>query len=184
MNIDDVQLLLAAPQAAGGYSSPGTVYNSNGRWCSTTQLNSSVTLDNLFPDLTGPQNAASQVDYQCLFVFNTDTDLTLTNVVAWIPASSVLGPVSWAVGVDSTGATAYNADPDSGTQAAYIASPTLAPSTVSAWAGPVSSASSGLSMVSIGPQEVAALWVRRTATNSAAYTGATFGLQVTFDTLG
>lgn len=179
MNISEVLLLLAAPQAASGYSSPGSVYNSNGRWASTTQLNAGTTLNNLFPDITGPENAASQVDYQALFVYNTDDTDTMTNVFAWIPTSGVLGPLGWAVGADTTGVSAYNATVTP--QAGYIAAPTLAPSTVSTFHGPAASASGGAQLPSIGPGQVAALWVRRTAANSAAYTGDTFNLQVTFD---
>jgi hypothetical protein len=178
MNVGEVQLLLAAPQAASGYSSPGTVYNSLGKWASTTQVNETVTLNNLFPDTTGPQNAAEMVDYQCLFVYNTDDTSTMTNVYAWVPTSSILGPLEFAVGADSTGVSSY----DSGSvQAGIITQPTLAPGTVSTWYGPSSSASGGAPLGSIGPGQVAAFWVRRTATNSAAYTGDTFDIQVTFD---
>lgn len=180
MNVSEVQLLLAAPAAASGYTAPGSVYNSLGRWCSTTQLNSAVPGNNLFPDITGPQNAAQQVDYQCLFVYNTDNTDTMSSVYAWIPSTTVLGPLLWAVGADTTGVSAYNATV---AQAGYIASPTLAPSTVSAWAGPSTTVSGGVALPAIGPGQVAAFWVRRTATNSPAYTGDTFNIQVTFDVL-
>lgn len=178
MNVNEVQLLLAAPQAAQGHSSPGSVYNSNGRWASTTQLNSSVALNNLFPDLTGPQNAAGQVDYQCLFVYNTDPSATMANVRAWIPTTSITGTVQWAVGADSTGLTSYNSMIQ---QAGYITAPTIAPATVPTWYGPSSSPSGGAPLPSIGPAQVAALWVRRTAVNSPAFSGAGFDLQITFD---
>ena len=180
-SLSEVQLLLAAPQAAGGYLSPGSVYNSLGRWASTTQLDASVPLNNLFPDLTGPQNAASQVDYQCLFVYNSDTVSTMANVYAWIPSSGVIGAVAWAVGADTTLASAYDA---TGTpQAGYISAPTIAPSTVPAWYAPSAASSGGAPLPSIAPGEVVAFWVRRTAVNSPAYAGAGFNLQVTFDVM-
>lgn len=179
MNVSEVQLLLAAPNASAGYSSPGTVYNSNGKWCSTTQLNTATPLNNLFPDLTGPQNAGRQVDYQCLFVYNTDDTDTMINVWAWIPSSSVLGPINWAIGADTTGTTSYNSIIQ---QAGYITSPTISPSTVSAWYAPSATASGGAQLTSIGPSQVAAFWIRRTATNSTAYTGDSFEIQVTWDT--
>lgn len=180
MDIADVQLLLSAPQAASGYSVPGSIYNSNGRWASTTQLNAAVPLNNLFPDLTGPQNAAGQVDYQCLFVYNTDDVATMTNVIAWIPAASVTGTVEWAVGADTTGATSHNSILQ---QAGLITAPTIAPSTVQGWAGPSAFASGGVQLPVIGPGQVAAAWVRRAAVNSPAFEGAGFDLQVTFDTI-
>ena len=178
MDAAEVQLLLAAPQASQGYSSPGSVYNSNGRWASTTQLNLAVALNNLFPDLTGPQNAAEQVDYQCLFVYNTDATATMANVWAWIPSSSITGTIEWAVGADSTGLSSYNSMMQ---QAGYITAPTIAPATVSTWYGPSSVPTGGAPMPSIGPGQVAALWVRRTAVNSPAFQGAGFDLQITFD---
>jgi hypothetical protein len=179
MNADEVQLLLAAPAASGGYTAPGSVYNSNGKWCSTTQVNADTTQNNLFPDVTGPENAASQVDYQCVFIYNTDDTTTIANVWAWIPASSVAGPLDWAVGADANGATPYNQS--GAVQAGYITAPTIAPSTVSAFYGPSSAASGGAQVSAIGPGQVAAVWVRRTATDSGAYTGDTFNLQITFD---
>lgn len=174
-----VQLLLAAPQAAGGYSSPGSIYNSLGRWASTTQLNASTALNNLFPDLTGPQNAAGQVDYQCLFVYNADDTDTITNVHTWIPSASVTGAIEWAVGADTTAASAFNATVTP--QAGYISAPTIAPATVSSFVGPVAAAGDGVALPSIGPGEVAAFWVQRTAVNSSAFKGAGFNVQVTFD---
>lgn len=181
MDASAVQLLLAAPQAASGYVTPGSVYNSNGRWASTTQLNQTVTLDNLFPDLAGPQNAAQQVDYQCLFVFNTDETDTMTNVVAWLPQSGLLTEaVDWAVGADTTAASPATAT--GAAQAGYITSPTLAPSTVSAWKSPSASIAGGAPLPSIEPGQVAALWIRRTAIGySAGPVQAGFNLQVTFD---
>lgn len=179
MIVSEVQLLLAAPQASGGYLSPGSVYNSLGKWVSTTQVNSGVPLNNLFPDLTGPQNAAGQVDYQCVFVSNTDLTSTMVNIWAWIPSGSVTGAVEWAVGADATVPSLLSAS--ASPQAAQITSPTLAPSTVASWYGPAASASGGAPVASIAPGYVAPLWIRRTAVNSPAYSGAGFNLQITFD---
>lgn len=181
MTFTSGQLLLAAPQAASGYTSPGSFYNSLGRWASTTQLNSGVPLNNLFPDETGPMNAASQVDYQCLFVYNSDTTQTMTNMTAWIPSSSVIGALQWAVGVDSTNASPYNHTLVP--QAGYISSPTIAPATVSTWAGPSSDVSGGRPMNPLAPGMVSALWIRRTAVGSPAFSGAGCDLQVTFDVI-
>lgn len=178
MLVSEVQLLLAAPQAPSGYASPGSVYNSNGRWASTTQMNEAVALNNLFPDLTGPQNAAGQVDYQCLFAYNTDLTTTLVNVWAWIPSSSVVGAVQWAVGADTTGASSHSATLQ---QAGYITAPTITPGTVTTWYGPSAVASGGAPLPNIAPGCVTAFWVRRTAVNSPAFQGAGFNIQVTFD---
>lgn len=176
------QLLLAAPQAAGGYLSPASLYNSLGRWMSTTQVNSSVTLNNVFPDVTGPQNASDQVDYQCLFVYNPDPSSSMVNVYAWIPSSSVVGALGWAVGADTTVASPYNSS--FAPQAGYISSPLVAPSTVTGWAQPSATVAGGVQLNPVAPGMVTAFWVQRTATGSPAFAGAQCQVLVTFDILG
>jgi hypothetical protein len=183
MSVTTPQLLLAAPAAASGYSAPGVVYNSLGKFASTTQLNADVPLDNLFPDLTGPQNAAQQVDYQALFFYNADTTFTLTNVTAWLPQSAVqTTAVDWAVGADTTLPSLFTS---STPQAGLITSPLIAPSTVTGFEPPVENLPGGASLGSIAPSHVAAFWIRRTATGFTDESGdpvlAGFNIQVTFD---
>lgn len=182
MNVSEVQLLLAAPAATAGYVSPGSVYNSNGKYCSTTQLNTTTTLDNLFPDMTGPENANQQIDYQCLFVYNTDSTDTMTGITVWIPTTSVTSTaLNWYVGVDPTGASPVS---QSGTpQAVYISNPQIAPAGVT-FAGPVAAATSGAAMASIPPGYVAALWIMRESIGYVDPNGNSvtsgFNVQVTF----
>jgi hypothetical protein len=178
MTPTEVQYLLSAPNADQGYTSPGSVYNSNGMYCSTTQVNSEVSLDNLFPDVTGPQNAAGQVDYQCVFVYNSDTTDAMTNCMAWIPVSSLTsGALEWAIAADPTGVSNYNVTSQ---QAVEIASPYVAPSGVTSWSAPSSTVSGGIALGTINARQVYPLWIRRTATGvSAAPAG--FDLYVTFD---
>ncbi len=174
-----VQYLLAAPNAVAGYALPGTVYNSNGLFCSTTQVDLSVTKNNVFPDTTGPQNAQHQVDYQCLFVYNSDTVTTLTAATAWIPTGSVVSnAITWAIGADPTPPSGYTS---STPQAVSVSSPYIAPAGVSTWAGPSASLSGGVVLGDILPRQVAALWVRRTATGTPA-SSASFILYTSFGT--
>lgn len=178
MTEDEVQYLLSAPNASAGYVVPGSVYNSNGNYASTTQVDLSVAQNNLFPDLTGPQNAARQVDYQCLFVYNSDMNTSMVNVYAWIPLSSLTsGAVDWAIASDPTGVSNYNVISQ---QAVTIANPYASPPGVTAWVPPSSSFTSGVSLGTIGPRQVYPVWIRRTATGVAA-TGVSFELFVTFD---
>ena len=177
----DIQFLLAAPGASSGYSASGTVYNSLGKYVSTTQL-SNTALDNLFTDLTGAANAASQVDYQCVFILNnTGSGDTALNGIVWLPNSGyVAGGANIAVGVDPAGASAKA----SGTQqAAVIGSATTAPTGVNTWAGPSSTNSGGLSVANLAPGQVLAVWIRRTATNSGPVNNDGFVLEYDFDTM-
>lgn len=176
----DIQFLLAAPGASTGYSAAGTVYNSLGKYVSTTQL-SNTALDNLFPDLTGAQNAALQVDYQCVFILNnTGSGDTMLNVVAWLPNSGyVSGGANVSLAVDTTAPTAKTS---AAVQAGTIANPTTLPTTIGSFAGPSATSSGGLAVANIAPGNVAAVWLRRTATNSAPLNNDGFVLEVDFDT--
>lgn len=178
MTPSEVEYLLAAPNASAGYAVPGTVYNSNGKYCSTTQVNVSVAANNLFPDLTGVQNAAQMVDYQCVFVYNSDTVSSMTGTTVWLPSSAIVSnAVNWAIAADPTGVSNYNT---ASQQALLIANPQTAPAGISSWTGPSATFSGGVNIGTIGPRQVYPIWVRRTATGVAAAT-AGFTLQVTFN---
>lgn len=177
MTPSEVQYLLSAPNAVSGYSSPGSVYNSNGAYASTTQIDTAVPVNNLFPDLTGVQNAAQQVDYQCLFVYNSDLSSSMSNVKVWIPLNSVTSSViNWAIAKDPTGVSNYNTIQQ---QALLIANPYIQPVNITVWTGPSADFSGGISLGTIGPRQVYPIWVRRTATGVAGTSA--FNLQVTFD---
>src|ERR1039458_9683937 len=84
----DVVYYLSAPSASTGYATTGVAGSSWGGWFSTTAL-SGTPLDNLFSDITGAENAASQVDYACVFVLNnTASGNSMLNAVAWLPTAS------------------------------------------------------------------------------------------------
>ena len=175
----DVEFLLSAPMASSGYTMPGVPGNSLGKYASTSQL-SGTALDNLFPDLSGAQNAADQVDYQCLFVYNGNGTDTMLSPVVWLP-SAALGSgnsATFAVAADTTLPSALG----SGTQQALaILNPSQAPSGVTTWYGPSSSASGGAPLPGIPASSVAAVWLRRTATGTASLNQLV--IDVTFDTL-
>jgi hypothetical protein len=172
----DVQYLLAAPSASAGYVNAGSVYNSNGLFCSTTQVDLAVSQNNFFPDLTGPQNAAMQVDYQCVFVYNSNTTDTMFTSQVWIPSPTVTSAsVNWAFGADPTGVTSATS---TSPQAVLVSSPYVAPSGVTSWSIPSSTVSGSILVGSIGPRQVCPIWIRRSATGNPG--NSSFNLQVTF----
>jgi hypothetical protein len=175
----DIQFLMSAPQAGAGYTKPGVPGNSLGLYVSTTQLSATL-LNNLWPDITGAQNAADQIDYQCLFVYNNNADHTMINPVAWLP-SALLGAQNsalFAVGADLNPPTILGS---SAAQAAVIANPTQAPSGVTAWASPSATSAGGVPLPNIPARYCAAIWLRRTASGGAGLNQ--FTVDVTFDTL-
>lgn len=158
----DILLKLSAPGAsAGNTTAAGSPGASLGKYISTTVV-VDATMDNVFPDVTGDENAASNVDYQCIFIHNNHATLTLQNAVLWM-ASEVSGGVNMAVGADTTAPSAVGS---SSAQALTIANKNTAPAGV-AFSSPTTKAA-GVSLGSIGPGQVKAYWLRRTATNSAA----------------
>jgi hypothetical protein len=157
----EVLIKLATTAGAAGNANTSTPGSSLGKYVSTTQLTDN-TVDNLFLDITGDENAASNVDYQCLFVHNSNASISLTNVVLWL-VSEVAGGASVALGVDTTAASALAS---ASAQALQIANKNTAPAGVS-FSAP-STKASGISLGTIAPGQVKAFWVRRTAANSAA----------------
>lgn len=175
----DVKFYLSAPQAGSGYVMPGSPGNSLGKYVSTTQL-SATTLDNLFPDLTGAQNAADQVDYACLFIYNGNASDTMISPVAWLP-TALLGntnTATFAIGADINPPSVLGSG---SVQAAVISSATVAPTGVASWHGPSAASVGGVALPNIPAQYTAAIWIQRSAGGGAGLN--TFSVDVTFDTV-
>lgn len=185
----DILYYLSAPSASAGFATSGTPGASWGGYISTTQLNNSVTLDNLFSDITGSQNAGGQVDYACVFVLNnTSSGNSMLNTVVWLPLSAyVAGGANASIAADPAGVTVKTV---TSLQAVKITSNTNAPAGVSGFVSPQSSAptgpsyTGGLQIGSVAPGSCFALWIKRTATNSAPVNADGLGFQVICDTMG
>lgn len=132
-----------------------------GKYVSTTVF--ATGLNGMFDDISGAENAASTVDYRCLFVLNNHATLTAYNVVAYLSAE-VAGGASVAIAIDNITASAKGS---SSAQAAQIGTETSAPSGVGTFSSPTT-VGTGLSLGDIPPGQVRAFWVKRTAANSAA----------------
>jgi hypothetical protein len=146
---------------AGNASAQADPNESLGKYVSTTEL-SGTALNNLFDDVSGAENEASDVEYRCVFVRNKNASLTLQGAVAYI-YSEVSGGTSIAISVDTTAASAIGA---SAAQALEVADESTAPTGLS-FSSPVTLAT-GLSLGNIAAGYCKALWIRRTAANTAA----------------
>lgn len=147
--------------AAAGDTTAGTPATSLGDQISTTQI-VDATVHNLFDKITGDENAASDVEYRCFFVHNNHATLTWENVKVWI-SSETAGGASAAIGLDPAGVTVKGLG---SAQAATVATEQDAPAGV-AFTAPTTK-TAGLTIGDIPAGSVAAIWVRRTAANSAA----------------
>lgn len=184
----DILLKLSAPGASSGNTVSGTSGNSWGNYISTTQI-SSTPLDNLFTDITGAENTALQVDYACIFIHNnTSSGNSALNAVAWLPQSQYIsGGATIQLAGDTYAATAIGT---TNQQAVKITSSTNAPAGVTGWVSPTPttpaspSYTNGIQLGNIQPGYCIAVWIKRTATNSAPVNNDGFGIQINLDTNG
>jgi hypothetical protein len=172
----DILFKFSVKTGSAGNSTAGTAAGSLGKYISTTQI-TDATLNNLFDDVTGDENAASDVEYRCFFVHNAHGSLTLTSPVFWLQ-SEVSGGANSAVATDNIAASAIGS---ASAQAAEIADEGVAPTGTSAFSAP-STKGSGLSVGNVPNGQCKGLWVRRTATNSAAVANDGVTLRVEGDT--
>lgn len=161
--------------AAAGNTTAGTAATSLGDQVSTTQWAGGAAND-LFDDVTGAENAASDVEYRCIFVHNTNAANVLENAVVYLSAETA-GGASIAVGADPTAASAVGS---ASAQAVTVADENTAPAGVT-FSSPTT-AGAGVALGNIGVGQVKAFWIRRTAANTAALSNDGVTIAVTGDT--
>lgn len=171
----DILLKYSTTAGSAGNNLGGTAGSSLGKYISATAM-PDATLNALFDDVTGAENAASTVDYRCLFVHNSNAANALENAVVYLSAETA-GGASIAVGADTTAASAIGAP---SAQALQVANETTAPTGV-AFSAPTTSGT-GVSLGTIPVGQCKAFWVRRTAANTAALSNDGVTLSVTGDT--
>lgn len=167
----DIAVNLSVKTGSAGNTAAGTAANSLGKYVSTTVMPAGA--NGLFDNISGDENAASATDYRCVFVVNNHASLTLLGAKIWI-AGEIAGGANIAIATDNIGPVAKGS---TAAQAAEIANETTAPSGVSAFTAPTTKAA-GLTLGDLGPGQVKAVWVKRSATNSAALNadGVTFSI--------
>jgi hypothetical protein len=174
----DLVFRYSVKTGSAGNTTASTATGSLGTYISTTAWAGGAAND-LFDDITGAENAASTVDYRCIFVYNSNSANALQNAVVYL-STEVAGGASVAVAADSTAASALG----SATAQALTATSETAPGsgvTSLAYSSPTT-AGSGVSLGSIPAGQVKAFWVRRTAANTAALSADGVTIAVTGDT--
>lgn len=161
--------------AAGNTTAQADPNASLGDQVSTTQWTGGSAND-LFDDVTGAENAASDVEYRCIFVHNTNAANVLENAVVYLSAETG-GGASIAVGADPTAASAVGS---ASAQAVTIADENTAPAGVT-FSSPTT-AGAGVALGNIGAGQVKAFWIRRTAANTSALSNDGVTIAVTGDT--
>lgn len=161
--------------AAAGNTTPGTAPTSLGDQISTTAWAGSV-LNDLFDDVSGAENAASTVDYRCIFIHNSNASNPLEVPVAYLSAE-VGGGAAIAIGVDPTAASVIASG---SAQAVVVGNETTAPAGV-AFSSPTT-VGAGIALGNIPAGQCKAIWIRRSAANTVALSGDGVTIAVTGDT--
>ena len=157
----DILFKLSKNTGPGNSSAQADPNDSIGGFMSSTQI-TDATLHNLFDVVTGDENAASDVEYRCFFIHNNHGTLTWESVKVWL-FSETAGGASAAIAIDGTGVVSATS---ASAQAERIANEGTAPSG-EVFSSPTTKAG-GLSVGNIGAGQAVAIWVRRTAANTAA----------------
>lgn len=80
----DLKVRLSVPTASSGNADSQADPNASlGKYISTTDIVDD-TINNLFDDISGDENAAETVDYRCIFLFNNHASLTWQAPVVWL----------------------------------------------------------------------------------------------------
>ena len=173
----DILFKFSVKTGAAGNATAGSAAGSLGKYISTTEI-TDATLNNLFDDVTGAENAASDVEYRCIFIHNSNATATLQNSVVWMSAEAAGGAAA-AIAIDNTAASAIGA---SAAQAAEIAGEGSVPSGVGSFSSPTTQGT-GLALGDIAAGYCRAVWIKRTCSNTTAVTSDGFTLSVAGDTL-
>lgn len=171
----DILFKLSVTTGPGNSTAQANPNLSLGEFISTTQV-TDATLHNLFDLITGDENAASDVEYRCIFVHNAHATLTLENAVVWLSAE-VAGGANAAISVDTTAASAVGS---ATAQAKEVVDEQTAPATQT-FTAPTTKAT-GLVIGNLTAGQVRGIWIRRSATNSAALNSDGVTLRVEGDT--
>jgi hypothetical protein len=170
----DILTKLSKNDATAGNQATSTLAKSLGNFISTSAI-TDASLNNLFEDIGGDDNAASAYFYKCFFIHNNHATLTWQGVFVWISAAS--GNTTANIGLDTTAVSALA----SGTaQAVTAATNKTAPAGIS-FSAPVTKAG-GLSVGDIAAGSVKAIWVRIQAANIAAENAASVTVKYEGDT--
>lgn len=175
LTTDILYLLSVKTGAAGNSTAQGDPNASLGKYISTTPWAGGA-LHDLFDVVSGAENAASDVEYRCVFVHNNHATLTLTTAVLWISAEVAGGTIA-AIGIDPAAASPIG---QAGAQAAEIATESDAPGGVS-FSAPTTKGT-GIAVGDIAAGYCRAIWIRRTAANTAALANDGVTIRVEGDT--
>ncbi len=160
MAIASTDIIIRLSQGNTAAQTTSTANASLGGTMSTTAW-AGGTLHDLFDQISGTENAASESEYRCVYVLNNHGTLTWEVVKAYLSAETA-GGASVAIGLDGAGV-------GNGTTtgvAQVVANEDTAPTSVT-FSSPTTDGT-GLSLGNIGAAQAYAIWIKRTTANTSA----------------
>lgn len=173
----DIKYKYTVKTGAAGNSTVGTASGSLGKYISTTEI-PDATLNALYDDVSGDENAANDVEYRAIAIHNAHGTLTLQNAVVWL-SSEVAGGASIAIAIDNVAASAIGASPAQGAQ---VADESTGPGGSAGSFSSPTTKGGGLSLGNLAAGQCRFVWLRRTAANTAALDNDGVTLRVEGDT--
>ena len=135
------------------------------------------TLNNLFPNVTGPQSSAGATHFRCIYIYNSHATLTFTNAKIWIAQLTASADDEIDIGLDPAAIGA-----DSAINVTESPTGTSAPGGVT-FTRPTTEGTA-IAIGSIPALSKKAFWIKRTVNAGAnAYTNNSFQLQSSGETL-
>jgi hypothetical protein len=125
---------------------------------STTTISSGV-INNLFDDVSAAEAAAGDQEFRGIFLYNTNSSLTLSNARVWISASSTAPGDEVYIATDTCGQQSASEQTMS-----TIADESTEPTAIEGWIAYEAT----LSLGSIYPTSSYPLWIQRSVSTGAA----------------
>ena len=135
------------------------------------------TLNNLFPNVTGPQSSAGATHFRLIYIFNNHATLTFTNAKIWITSLTASADDEVDIGLDPAAIGS-----DSAINVTETPTGTSAPGGVT-FSRPITEGTA-ITIGSIPAQSKKGIWIKRVVNAGAnAYTNNSFQLQASGETL-
>lgn len=135
------------------------------------------TLNNLFPNITGPQSNAGATHFRCIYIYNAHATLTFTNAKIWIAQLTASADDEVDIGLDPAAIGS-----DSAINVTESPTGTSAPGGVT-FTRPITEGTA-ITIGDIPALSKKAFWIKRVVNASAnAYTNNSFKIQSSGETL-
>ncbi len=177
----DIKFKLSTKTGTGGNQTGSTPAESLGKYISTTEI-TSAQLNNLFDDITGDENAASDVEYRCFFIHNAHATLALENVRVWFSGEASVADIDIAETKNGFPANLTKPIGQAAAQAEEIADESTAPTGLTFYHPTTKATGFSISPSALEAGYCVPFWLKRTASDSVAKANDSITVKIEGDT--